>query len=102
MMAQYILGLGTPVVPFYPSYFGVSLLKLNIRKRGSPIIMGLLGNLGGMCYLRKQIRRTSRGSGGLPSLRLVELILLIELCNSFNPYTVGAEIIPHILVINSL
>ena len=37
--------LGTPVVPFCPFYFGASLLKLNIRNQGTPIIMGLLGNL---------------------------------------------------------
>ena len=35
---------GTPVVPFFPCYFGVSLLKL---KKGALMIMGLLGNLGG-------------------------------------------------------
>ena len=35
----------TPVVPFFPSYFGVSLLKLNIRKQGTLIIKGLLRNL---------------------------------------------------------
>ena len=40
------LQLGTPVVPFYPFYFGVSLLKLNSRKKGILIIGGLLGNLG--------------------------------------------------------
>ena len=39
-------GLGTPEVPFFPFQFGVSLLKLNIRKKGTLIIMGLLGNLG--------------------------------------------------------
>ena len=37
--------LGTPVVPFCPFYFGVSLLKLNSRKKGTLIINGLLGNL---------------------------------------------------------
>ena len=37
--------LGTPVVGFYPFYFGVSLLKLNSRKKGTLVIMGLLGNL---------------------------------------------------------
>ena len=30
--------LGTPVVPLFPFYVGVSLLKLNIRKKGTPII----------------------------------------------------------------
>ena len=38
--------LGTPVVPFFPFYFGVSLLELNSRKEGTLIIHGLLGNLG--------------------------------------------------------
>ena len=37
--------LGTPVVPFCPFYFGVSLLKRNSRKKGTRIIHGLLGNL---------------------------------------------------------
>ena len=37
--------LGNPVVPFYPFYLGVSLLKLNSRKKGTLIIKGLLGNL---------------------------------------------------------
>ena len=37
--------LGTPVVPFCPFNFGVSLLKLNSRKKGTLIINGLLGNL---------------------------------------------------------
>ena len=32
-------------MPFFPLYFGVSLLKLNIREHGTLIIMGLLGNL---------------------------------------------------------
>ena len=30
--------LGTPVVPFYPFYLGVSLLKQNSRKKGTLII----------------------------------------------------------------
>ena len=38
--------LGTPVVHFFRFYFGVSLLKLNMRKKGTLIIKGLLGNLG--------------------------------------------------------
>ena len=42
---EYILKLGTPVVPFCPFYFGVSFLKLNSRKKGTLIINGLLGNL---------------------------------------------------------
>ena len=37
--------LDTPVVPFYPFYLGVSLLKQNSRKKGTLIIQGLLGNL---------------------------------------------------------
>ena len=37
--------LGTTVVPFCPFYLGVSLLKLNIGKKGTLIINGLLGNL---------------------------------------------------------
>ena len=37
--------LGTPLVPFFPFYSGVSLLKLNSRKKGTLIIMGLRGNL---------------------------------------------------------
>ena len=36
---------GTPVVPFCPFHLGVSLLKLNSRKKGTLIINGLLGNL---------------------------------------------------------
>ena len=38
--------LGTQVVPFFPFYVRVSLLKLNVRKNGTLIIQGLLGNLG--------------------------------------------------------
>ena len=37
--------LGTPVVPFYLFYFGVSLFKQNSGKKGTLIIKGLLGNL---------------------------------------------------------
>ena len=36
---------GTSLVPFCPSYFGISLLKLNGRKKGTLIINGLPGNL---------------------------------------------------------
>ena len=39
------LGLGAPVVPFYPFSFWVPLLKPNSRKKGTLIIKGLLGNL---------------------------------------------------------
>ena len=37
--------LGTPVVPFSPFHFGVSLFKLSIRKKGTLIVKQLLGNL---------------------------------------------------------
>ena len=37
--------LGSPVVPFFLLDFGVALLKLNIRKKATPIVTGLLGNL---------------------------------------------------------
>ena len=46
-----VLNLGTPVVPFCPFYLGVSLLKLNSRKKGTLIIKGLLGNLVMYCIL---------------------------------------------------
>ena len=39
---EVLLLLGTSVVPFFPFYFGVSLLKLNILKKGTVF----LGNLG--------------------------------------------------------
>ena len=39
--------LGAPVIPFYPFSFWVPLLKPNSRKKGTLIIKGLLGNLGG-------------------------------------------------------
>ena len=35
--------LGTPVVPFCPFYFGVSLLKLKSRKKGTLIVLGVTG-----------------------------------------------------------
>ena len=38
------LQLGTLVVPFCPFYSGVSLIKLNSRKKGT-LLNGLLGNL---------------------------------------------------------
>ena len=43
------------MVPFSPFHFGVSLLKLNIRKEGTLlIVMGLLGNLGNpVVYVRE-------------------------------------------------
>ena len=34
-----------PGSTFFPFYFGISLLKLNIRKKGTLVIEGLLGNL---------------------------------------------------------
>ena len=37
--------LGTPEVPFFPFYCSVSLLNLNITKKGTRIILGFLGNL---------------------------------------------------------
>ena len=40
------LGFRATVVPFAPFCFGVSLLKLKIRKKGTRIIKGLLWNLG--------------------------------------------------------
>ena len=41
------LQVGTPVVPFCPPNFGVSLvIKLNGRKKGTLTFKGLLGNLG--------------------------------------------------------
>ena len=36
--------LGAPVRSVFPFCFGMSLLKLNIRKRGTPITTRLLGN----------------------------------------------------------
>ena len=42
---QVHINLGTPVVPLFPFYFGASLLKLSSWKKGTLIIMGLLGNL---------------------------------------------------------
>ena len=41
------LWLGIPVVPFFPFPLGVSWLRLSIMKKGTAIIMGLLGNLDG-------------------------------------------------------
>ena len=38
--------LRSPVVPFCPFSFWVRLLKPNIRKKGTLMIKGLLGNLG--------------------------------------------------------
>ena len=37
--------MGTPAVPFFLFDFGVSLLKLNSRKKGTLSIKGLLANL---------------------------------------------------------
>ena len=49
--------LGSPVVPFYPFSFWVSLLKPNSRKKGTLIIEGLLGNL-------VRVRGSSKASEG--------------------------------------
>ena len=35
--------LGTPVVPLFPEYFGVSLFKLNMRKKCTLLISGVIG-----------------------------------------------------------
>ena len=44
---QKLKNLATSVVPLYPFFsLGVSLLELNIRKKGTLIMKGLLGNLG--------------------------------------------------------
>ena len=40
--------LGTPVVPFYPFCLVVSLLNQSIRKKGTLVMKGLLGALGGL------------------------------------------------------
>ena len=46
MYANHIINkLGSPVVPFSPFCYGVSLLKPNSSKKGTFIIKGLLGNL---------------------------------------------------------
>ena len=45
-VAEFSGFLGTPVVPFGPFYSGVSIFKLNIRKKGTLIIQESLGNLG--------------------------------------------------------
>ena len=44
-MAARITALGSWVIPFCPFCFRVPLLKLNIRKKGTLIIKGLLRNL---------------------------------------------------------
>ena len=63
--------LGTPVVPFFPFYLGVSLLKLNSRKKDALIIKGLLGNLVIItpCYCSFQSLRWS-DLGSSPSTSL--------------------------------
>ena len=43
---RFVPPLGTPVVPFFLFYLGVSLLKLNSSKKGALIINVLLDNLG--------------------------------------------------------
>ena len=42
--------LGTPIVPFCPFFFGVSLLKPKSSQKGTLIINGLLGNLETGCF----------------------------------------------------
>ena len=55
--------LGSPVVPFCPFWYGISLLKPNSRKKGALIIKGLLENQGeiaviaGYCNMHLQCRR---------------------------------------------
>ena len=44
-MPESVVCLGTPVIPFFPLYFGVFLLKLDIKKKGTVITKRLLGNL---------------------------------------------------------
>ena len=54
--------LGSPVVPFGPFYLGFSLLKPNIRKKGTLMIKGSLGNLGSM-QSRFRVARLQRVAG---------------------------------------
>ena len=54
----------TPTVPFCPFYFGVFLLKLNSKKKGTLIINGLLGNL----VFRKGSAMQSTSFERLPAL----------------------------------
>ena len=87
-------------MPFCPFYFGVSLLKLNSRKKGTLIINGLLGNPGiqglgfgfeGLGFRVSRLglvptqeyslvlsRECSKGSHGSPSLFDLERTTLIS------------------------
>ena len=67
--------LGTPVVPFYPFDFGVSLLQLNIKKQGTLIIMGLLGNLAIEIHPTPRIEHVEEFRIGGCSRALIDLIL---------------------------
>ena len=58
--------LGSPVVPFYPFSFWVPLLKPNSRKKGTLIIKGLLGNLGGL-WKRPRIAIPEFAAGAMES-----------------------------------
>ena len=42
-------------MPFFPFYFGVYLSALDIRKKGTRILKGLLGNLGLGFRVRVQV-----------------------------------------------
>ena len=49
-----------PSSTLFPFYFGVSLFNLDIRKEGTLIIMGLLGNL---VFKKMHITPVDRGEG---------------------------------------
>ena len=51
------------MVPFSPFYFGFSLLKPNIKEKGTLIIKVLLGNLGRALGFRDFVVQGSRGLG---------------------------------------
>ena len=57
--------LGAPVVPFYPFFWGVPLLKPNSRKKGTLIIKRLLGNLGFMVLGSRVLESRVEGFVGL-------------------------------------
>ena len=44
------MGSGTPVVPFFPFDFGVSLVKLNMRKKGVSVREHILARLSWITY----------------------------------------------------
>ena len=69
--------LGSWVVPFCPFYFRVPFIKLNIRKKGTLIVKGLLRNLGleiqgseGLGHVRELGFRACRVHMGLEGLGL--------------------------------